>query len=451
MGLKAKNHGFLILALVLGAAGFSLPLLARTPEFSVAVYLLATTVFTFELLDIVAREVLSQLTPAGQAAEARLPSSLKEAPLAPYAIVMSVHNFQGEADKALRPLEPLKAHVWIVDDGSDDETALYLRSKGWRCLRCETNRKKPGAIKALIGRLPEVIRTIIVLDPDSAPVDSGQLDAAVLRFQHSGAAACCPRIKIREDGPLVSFQLLECELVFALGRKGMSPFCITSGVSLYERATFEAVLGGHSLSVYAEDLENSIILLECGLDIHFEDGLVVETEGKRDFAGWFSQRVGWSFGLLRVCAERWREISKIAKRSPWAFYNFAIYMECMTVLLFPIKAVGILILAVSFANSVDSLLATDLVPDNAFTDPGYFSVTYLTYTVLAACMVAYLRPRARATTLLLAVTFYLFYAAANAAAMAVGYLNWFSLRLIGRRVYRDHYTGAEGPAAGVRR
>ena len=42
--------------------------------------------------------------------------------------------------------------------------------------------------------------------------------------------------------------------------------------------------------------------------------------------------------------------------------------------------------------------------------------------------------------------FYPFYAAAQAMPMAVGYLNWISYRLIGRRIYRDHYQqriGAE--------
>jgi hypothetical protein len=35
--------------------------------------------------------------------------------------------------------------------------------------------------------------------------------------------------------------------------------------------------------------------------------------------------------------------------------------------------------------------------------------------------------------------FYPFYAAAHALPMAVGYLNWISYCLVGKRVYRDHY------------
>lgn len=442
-----------MLALGLGVAGFVLPMLMRSPTFEAAVYLLATTVLTFELADIAVRLWIGRMAAGAHAAGARYPSSIMTSPLGPYAIVLSVHNFKAGAAKTLEPLLPFKSRVWIIDDCSSDETVLYLRSKGWRCLDSPMNRKKPGAIRSLLERLPKDIATVIVLDPDSAPLNSGRyelpdLEHAVRRFQYSGAAACCPRIRIREDGPLVSFQLLECELVFALGRKGMSPYCITTGVSIYDRAALQATLDEHSLSVYAEDLENSLILLDRGFDVHFDEGLVVETEGKHHLPAWFSQRVGWSFGLLRVCVTRWREILKIARRSPWAFYNLAIYMGLMTVVLFPVKMAGIVVLAASLANTLDALLGTGLVPDNAWTDPAYFSATYATYTLLAACMAAYMRPPARPMTLVLAVSFYLFYAAANVLAMCLGYLNWLSLHTIGRRVYKDHYTDADASILG---
>lgn len=453
-GTRRSSSRLLLLALVLGASGFVLPLLTRFEPFNTALYLLATSLLTFDLADVAARAWIGRSASVRQAARGIRPSALRHVALQPYAIIISVHDIRPEADDIFELLAPYKARTWFVDDCSSDDTALYLRFNGWHCLASSANLKKPAALKTLLERLPADVKTVVVLDPDSAPLDSGRFDVsdleqAVRRFQHGGAAACCPRIRIREDGPMVSFQLFECELVFALGRKGMSPHCITSGVSIYDRDSLQSALDEHSLSVYAEDLENSLILLARGFDIHYDDDLTVETDGKASFAGWFSQRVGWSFGLLRVCASRWREMLRVASRSPWSFYNIAVYVGLMSVALYPVKAAGIIVLSLSFLNAFDTVLGTDLIPDTALTNPAYFASTYATYTLLAACMAAYLRPRARLSTLLMAVSFYLFYAMANAAAMGVGYLNWFSIRLTGRRVFRDHYTTVDshlGPA-----
>lgn len=439
-----KSH-YVALAIGLGAAGFVLPWLTGSPHFNAAVYLVASSLFTLELLDVGLRIWFSRI---GERPQSLGSGSARRAAMEPYAILLSVHDLQSMADRALQGLERYKARTWIIDDCSNDATVLYLQSRGWRCLTSQVNRKKPGALKALLARIPAEIRTVVVLDPDSAPLDSGRfelpdLENALVNFQASGAAACCPRIRLREDGPLVSFQVFECELAFTLGRKGMMPHCITSGVSIYDRAALASALEAHSLSVYAEDLENSVILLSRGRDIHFDDELVVETEGKRQLAAWFSQRVGWAFGLVRVCATRWREILVVARRSPWAFYNLAIYMVFMTVVLLPVKLAGILVLAASFANAVDGLFGFGLVPETSLTDPSYFAATYLTYTAMAVCLTAYLRPPFSAATRVIGVSFYLFYAAANAVAMGVGCLNWLSVRFVGRRIYRDHYSDDE--------
>ena len=43
-------------------------------------------------------------------------------------------------------------------------------------------------------------------------------------------------------------------------------------------------------------------------------------------ARWFSQRVGWYHGLLKVYVERFGEIWRISKRTPFAIYHFIIYL-----------------------------------------------------------------------------------------------------------------------------
>src|SRR5204862_83235 len=78
-----------------------------------------------------------------------------------------------------------------------------------------------------------------------------------------------------------------------VGRKSLGVLSVSSGISLYRRKTLERVLREHSLSVYAEDRENTLHLIGRDERIYYDERLVVETEGKADLASWFSQRVGW--------------------------------------------------------------------------------------------------------------------------------------------------------------
>jgi cellulose synthase/poly-beta-1,6-N-acetylglucosamine synthase-like glycosyltransferase len=439
---QKHNRRILGLGLALACAGFALPLMDASEEARVALYFVATSLVTLELLDIMARYWLGHVVAAEPLAAAPQPLRV-DAIKHPFAVLMSVRNLKAKASRVLAPLTPYKAHLWIIDDGSDDDTAAYLEFLGWRCLRAETNRKKPAAIKTLLERLPREIRTVLVLDPDCEPLSN--LEHAVRKFEASGAAACCPRVRIREDaGVLTGFQLLEVELAFLLGRKSLSPHCITCGASLYRREALERALERHSLSVYAEDLENTLIILEEGEHIVYDDELVLVTEGKRTARGWFSQRVGWSFGLVRVLWQRRHSIARIARYGPWPFYNFVVYLGLLSVILFPLKLASTLLFAAGLANGLDTLFALEVIPDNALTDPRYFAATYTTYLLLCACFFAYARPSMPLATALVAIVFYPFYAAAHALPMAVGYLNWLSYCVTGKRLYRDHYESSIG-------
>ena len=98
-------------------------------------------------------------------------------------------------------------------------------------------------------------------------------------FQQSGAAAVCPRVMIEPDGFLARFQAFEYALAFRIGRESLADYSITSGVSCYRRDALERALEEHSQSVYAEDLENALILLSHGERIYYDGRLVVSTEG----------------------------------------------------------------------------------------------------------------------------------------------------------------------------
>ena len=214
--------------------------------------------------------------------------------------------------------------VWLISDGSTDNTVLRLRQAGWRCFDDGVNRRKPGAIRRLLERLPAHIETVMVIDPDirirglneGSTID---LEQFVSDFQQSGAAAACPRIMIEPDGFLARFQSFEYALAFRVGRESLGGLQHHLGrcLVLPARALVRA-LNEHSLSVYAEDFENAVILLSQGERIYYDGRLVVSTEGPGSLQRWFSQRVGWYHGLIKVYTERFGEILRIAaaRRSP---------------------------------------------------------------------------------------------------------------------------------------
>ena len=124
----------------------------------------------------------------------------------------------------------------------------------------------------------------MVIDPDIrirgiTGGSSAELERVLSDFQQSGAAAVCPRVMIEPDGFLARFQAFEYALAFRVGRESLADFSITSGVSFYRRDALLRALHEHSLSVYAEDFENALILLSQGERIYYDGRLVVSTEG----------------------------------------------------------------------------------------------------------------------------------------------------------------------------
>jgi hypothetical protein len=362
----------------------------------------------------------------------------------PYALVCSMHNAEDILDDFLEGLGPYRDRLWVIDDASTDQTWFKLQQAGVQAVRASRNRKKPGAIRELLALLPPDIATVVVLDPDVRIGEAGDgisaLDRVVFEFQRTGAAALSPRLTIRPDGWLARVQEFEYATAFGLGRMSLADHSITSGVALYRRDALAGVLDEHSLSVYAEDLENALILLGRGERVYYDERLVAQTEGKRTWSEWFSQRVGWSYGLVKVYVERIDEIWRGSRARLGLRYQYLVYMGLFTLPLQPVRIVTLVLLSLSTANGLDLLLGLDLIPDVAATDPAYFLFAYLKYTglVLVASTLVGATPHDW-LRLVPVVPVYFFYALAHVVPVTVGYANWLSLRVAGVRLYRDHY------------
>jgi cellulose synthase/poly-beta-1,6-N-acetylglucosamine synthase-like glycosyltransferase len=418
----------------------------------VAIYLVANLVLLFDMADLVIRIWVMRSNGAaacGPSVDLGLPeisNAERMMTLDSYAIVASVHDAADDIDRFLTTLAPFKDVVWLIDDASGDTTLLRLRREGWNCLPGMVNRKKPGALRHLLQALPADIQTIVVMDPDVrlvAPNGDARaaLEEVISDLQRGGAAALTPRIRARPDGWLAECQGFEYELSCGLGRKSLGDLACNSGASIYRRRALETALGRHSLSVYAEDLENSLLLLAAGKRIYYDDRLVLETDAKRAWGGLFSQRVGWAFGCAKLWLERLPLFLAVARRSPMGAYQYVFYLGVNGVALFPLKLASVTVLALSALKSLDDLLMTHVMAPHSWNQPALFALWYgkSIMVLLVACLTVVPRSARRRHAATLAS--YPFYALLQYLPIAVGYGNVLALKLLGRRLYDDHYDG----------
>lgn len=425
----------------------------------ITIYLLVSTVVMTDFVDFLVRLYLRKLQ-AGCSAFAEVPETSMALPksrltpyqkrlrLRPYALAVSVYNLADELDEFLARMAPFKDHLWVVDDASTDDTVYRLRQAGVRCLEAASNRKKPGAIKALLAEIPASIETVLVLDPDivigiSKAHAIETLEPTIFDFQQTGAAAATPRVSIRPTGVLTALQAFEFHVACRIGRSSLGDYCVNSGIALYRRDALETALREHSQSIYAEDLENSTILLARREQIYYDDRLIILTEGKKSWRGLFSQRVGWHYGLIKVYLGRFSSIRRIAERNRGAGYEYLVYLGCFSLLFQPIKLMACAVIAMTFLSAVDEYLNLNWISDQELTNPLYFLATYANYLIFTTLVLLVGIPRGERWSFAPIVPLYFFYVLAQIVAATIGYLNWFTLRLWGRRLYRDHFQDDE--------
>jgi cellulose synthase/poly-beta-1,6-N-acetylglucosamine synthase-like glycosyltransferase len=452
MAAGIGRFGVLVIVLLVCGMGWAIAAAAGILAGSgrILVYILANLVLTLDLIDLVLRAWLKRIhgrTEPGPSIDLGLTdisNSERSMVLQPYAVVASVHNASGNLDLLLETLAPIKAFVWFIDDASNDATALRLQRQGWRCVASAVNRKKPGALLQLIKTLPSEVQTVVVLDPDvrwtaSPAAARPMLERIISDLQRSGAAALTPRVRAARGGWLVECQALEYELSCGIGRKSLGDLCCNSGVSVYRRSALQWVLARHSLSVYAEDFENSLLLLAAGERIYYDDRMFIETHAKTTWKALFSQRVGWSFGCAKMFVERLPELVKVARRSPIAAYQYLLYLGVNSIVLLPLKWLSVGVLLMSLLKSIDELFMTHVIPAFSWNEPLLFSIWYgKSLAILAlACLVAV--PRKDRLRHLAILPLYALYSITLYLPVTVGYLNVVAMKLWGKRLYEDHY------------
>lgn len=360
--------------------------------------------------------------------------------LRPYAVLASVHDLEPDVTRFVEAYEHLKDRLWVIDDRSSDGTAQQLEQAGVRCLRGAVNRRKPGALRHLLAQLPATIDTVVVIDPDTRYAGSrAELEVLLFEFQRSGMEAFTPHVDVRKDGLVASLQRFEYFISLSIGRKSLGDKAVNSGVSVYSRRALQRALDQHSLSVYAEDLETSLILLGAGGRIYYDDRAHFETEGKRSWSTLFAQRVGWSYGLVRAYLGRFGDIRRLARRSPLAVYQFVVYLGFLNLVLQPVRFLALVPLTASLANGVGELAGVGPLASGAWAHPSLFVAVYAEYLAVAIVGLLAGVPRSTRLEVLPVVPLYPLYVLFLVVPVTVGYVNWLAVRTTGRRLYRDHF------------
>ena len=414
-----------------------------TSDSKIVIFVLANLILTFDVIDLLSRLWARRIhgaTDKGPSVDLCLPEiSQTEIALAmaPYAILASVHDAADDIDRFVAAMQPFKEQIWVIDDGSSDNTLRRLRLLGWQCVDGGTNRKKPGALLYLLRLLPPEIESVLVLDPDVKLVAEGGsareiMERVICDFQRSGAAALSPRFVCYRHGWLEECQALEYELCCGLGRKSLGDICTNSGVSIYRRSALLDALSRHTLSVYAEDFENSLLLLSAGERVYYDDRLIFSTEPKRSWTALFSQRVGWAFGWGKLFMERLPLLLAIGRRGPLATYQYLIYLGFNGILMLPFKLMSIGILAMSLLKGIDDLFGTRVLPDHDWNQPVLFALWYVKTLVVLTIACAVALPRAERWRHAAILPFYGIYSMLQFIPITVGFINVASLRTICR-------------------
>ena len=93
----------------------------------------------------------------------------------------------------------------------------------------------------------------------------------------------------------------------------------------------------------------------------------------------------------------------------------------------------------SLLNGIDELLMTRLIADAPWNEPLLFALWYAKSTLIMVIAWLVALPPGERQRHLGVLPFYVVYVLLQYVPTAVGYLNLLTLRLMGRRLYADHY------------
>jgi cellulose synthase/poly-beta-1,6-N-acetylglucosamine synthase-like glycosyltransferase len=245
------------------------------------------------------------------------------------------------------------------------------------------------------------------------------------------------------------FQALEYVLSFRVGRASLADCSVTSGIAIYRRDALARVLETHSLSVYGEDLENALILLGLSERIYYDGRLVIATDGPATWRRWFSQRTGWYHGLARAYTGCFAQVRRISRRGAFQAYQYLFYLGVLSLGLQFFRIACLSLLLLNLTVTLIDLFTHGWAPRPLTHNELQLLSVLGGQLILVLVAQLTLVPKAERPYTAPIVPVYVFYSMLHVLPTSLGLVNWLTVTLWGRRIYRDYFMREEDLPAGL--
>ncbi len=225
-------------------------------------------------------------------------------------------------------------HIIVIDDGSSDRTAEVAReayaadieSGRLTVLKKENGGKAEALNFALQGYVHEEI--YVGIDADTV-IAHDAIARLVPHFANPQIGAVAGNAKVGNRVNLwTRWQALEYITSQNFERRAMDLFdvvvVVPGAIGAWRTAAVHAGGGYHSNTV-AEDADLTMILLEQGLSVIYEDRALAFTEAPVNMDGLMRQRFRWSFGIMQAVFKHLGAITKRRAMGLFALPNIIVF------------------------------------------------------------------------------------------------------------------------------
>ncbi len=333
------------------------------------------------------REARTRRAPAGAAQQA-LPSVTVIVPAYNEARVI------GGAVASLLASDLPDLRVYVVDDGSSDDTAGVVRAlyPDHPRLTVEriANSGKSGALNHALHRVDSEV--VVVLDADTH-INPEAARRLARHFVDPRVAAVAGNAKVGNRVNLLTrWQALEYITAQNLERRAMSQLnaiSVVPGAIGAWRRTALLALGGFTHDTLAEDADLTMRALRAGHRVTYELGAVARTEAPETVRAFLKQRDRWMFGTLQAT---WKQRGAL-RSSARGLGLFTLPNVLLFQVLSPLLGA---VLDLTFVTSLAwALLQWHYHPDGGFTPAGpvlLFTLLFIVVDFLAAAVAFALEP-----------------------------------------------------------
>ena len=224
-------------------------------------------------------------------------------------------------------------HIIVIDDGSTDRTAEVAREAYAADIASGRltvlKKENAGKAEALNYALPYVHEDIYVgIDADTV-IAHDAIARLVPHFANPQIGAVAGNAKVGNRVNLwTRWQALEYITSQNFERRAMDLFdvvvVVPGAIGAWRTSAVHAGGGYHSNTV-AEDADLTMILLEQGLSVIYEDQALAFTEAPINMDGLMRQRFRWSFGIMQAVFKHLGAITKRRAMGLFALPNIIIF------------------------------------------------------------------------------------------------------------------------------